>query len=120
MLSTTKKKQGRPQAVYRTSWGDQVPGLMRLADGRWRASGPEKYTFTESDERVALARFHQWQARREGAMIDVPFVVLNPNDPDSVRHADAILPRPGADPSKLTGTFLPPDLPASAPVPTTE
>ena len=37
---------------------------MRLGDGRWRASGPEKYTFSEPDEQLAVLHFHQWKARR--------------------------------------------------------
>jgi integrase len=46
---------------------------MQLSDGRWRASGPEKYTFTEADESVAVARFLQWKSQEEGTKDD--FVV---------------------------------------------
>lgn len=52
-------KPGRPLKVYRTSWGDQIPGLIRLKDGRWRISGKNQVTFTESDERLAVARFRE-------------------------------------------------------------
>lgn len=78
--------RGRPKAVYRPKLGgDPVVGLMRLKDGRWRASGPEKYTFSEPDEKLAIARFREWEASKhisnlgklkvhanaEAAMIDI-------------------------------------------------
>ncbi|HEY0009879.1 MAG TPA: hypothetical protein VGB55_14215 [Tepidisphaeraceae bacterium] len=64
MKSTTKK--GRPQAFYRTSWGDRIDGLTRLADGRWKISGPKAIKFTEPDERMAIAIFRRRQAEQSG------------------------------------------------------
>ncbi|MDB5324992.1 MAG: Tyrosine recombinase XerC [Phycisphaerales bacterium] len=58
-MATTLKKTGRPIKVYRTSWGEQIPGLTRLKDGRWRASGTAQTTWSESDERLAVARFRK-------------------------------------------------------------
>jgi hypothetical protein len=55
------RKTGRPAAVYHASWGEQIPGIMRLGDGRWRLSGPDKVTFSEDDERLAIARFKAMQ-----------------------------------------------------------
>ena len=63
MIKSTTRR-GRPTAIYKPSRGDPVVGLMRLGDGRWRASGPEKYTFSEPDEQLAILHFHHWQARR--------------------------------------------------------
>jgi integrase len=63
----TKTRRGRPQAIFRPKVGEPVVGLFRLADGRWRASGPEKYTFSESDELLAIAHFREWQAQRSGS-----------------------------------------------------
>lgn len=50
MVSSTPAKTGRPIAVHKTARGEKVVGLFRLKDGRWRASGPEKWTFSERDE----------------------------------------------------------------------
>ena len=65
MISTLVKR-GRPVAIHDAANGDRIVGLMRLKDGRWRASGPEKFTFSEPDERLAIARFRQWEARKRG------------------------------------------------------
>jgi hypothetical protein len=76
MISTLVKR-GRKMAVHTAANGDRIPGLMRLKDGRWRASGPEKFTFSERDERLAIARFLQWQAHKRGQAV-VSFVVPPP------------------------------------------
>jgi integrase len=65
MVTSTKNKTGRPIAVYHPTFpSDPIPGLMRLKDGRWRASGPDRYTFTERDEKLAIAHYLQWKAKR--------------------------------------------------------
>lgn len=64
MISTTPRKTGRPIAAHRDRHGNQIEGLKRLKDGRWRAYGPERFTFTEPDENLAIARFRQWQQRK--------------------------------------------------------
>ena len=63
------RRRGRPTAVYRTADGTQIPGLMRLADGRWRASGPEKHTYTALDEKAAIRHFMVWQAKQAGTAV---------------------------------------------------
>jgi integrase len=68
MIKSTSRR-GRPLAIYHPKIGEPVVGLMRLADGRWRASGPEKYTWTESDEALAVAHFHEWQANKIGSSL---------------------------------------------------
>ena len=88
MIHTTSKT-GRPQAVFRTSWGEQIPGLMRLADGRWRLSGPEKTTFTESDERLAVARFLEL-TQHQRPTVTIPVATAEPTL-DSIQEAGAIL-----------------------------
>jgi hypothetical protein len=60
----TAIKRGRPKAVHKTAWGDQIVGLLRRADGRWKISATGQ-TFVEPDERLAVARFHEIVARRE-------------------------------------------------------
>lgn len=62
----TLAKKGRPVGFHRTSWGDRIDGLTRLADGRWKVSGPKPMKFTEPDERLAVARFHEIQAKLNG------------------------------------------------------
>jgi integrase len=67
MVKSTSSR-GRPKAIYFPKLGgDPVVGLMRLGDGRWRASGPEKYTFTEPDEKLAIVHFREWEARQLGS-----------------------------------------------------
>jgi integrase len=34
-----------------------------MGDGRWRCSGPPRYTFTERSEELAIARFREWEAK---------------------------------------------------------
>jgi integrase len=60
-------RRGRPTAVHHPKVGDPIVGLMKLGDGRWRASGPEKYTWTEPDETLAIAHFYEWKARKTGS-----------------------------------------------------
>lgn len=81
-------KTGRPTAVYKTSWGEQVPGLRRLKDGRrWRTSWPNQMTFTEPDERLAVARFREWEAGQQERKIGIPVSSARLNDMDALRKA---------------------------------
>jgi hypothetical protein len=60
----------RPQKPYRTSWGEYVPGLLKLADGRWRiVSTGER--FSEEDEFTAGARFKQQNQKRLAVFIPI-------------------------------------------------
>lgn len=72
---------GRKKAVYHpvSIKCDPVIGLMRLKDGRWRASGPEKYTFTRADEAQAIAHFRHWEAKNNGEKV-VRFELSRPSD----------------------------------------
>lgn len=64
MVKSTSSR-GRPKAIYHPKRSrDPVVGLMRLKDGRWRASGPEKYTFSEDDEGLAIAHFREWEVSK--------------------------------------------------------
>lgn len=50
-------RMGRPSKVHKTAWGEEVPGLYKMtAKDRWLVKTTGQ-TFTESDERVAVARF---------------------------------------------------------------
>jgi integrase len=82
---------GRKKSVYHptTMKSDPIVGLMRLQDGRWRASGPEKYTFTQPDEAQAIAHFRHWEAKKNGQNV-VLFEVPRPSAGDD----DAYLLRP--------------------------
>lgn len=54
-------KRGRRPSHYVTSDGETVVGLARRpSDGRWRIIGTN-VTFSESDEKLAVFRFRQWQ-----------------------------------------------------------
>lgn len=63
-ITTTPAKRGRPTAVYTDRNGNHILGLMKLQDGRWRATGPDKWTFTEPDEARAIAHFREWQEKK--------------------------------------------------------
>lgn len=55
------RKRGRKPAHYRTSWGEVINGLgRRRSDGLWRVIGT-KITFSEPDERMAIARFRSFE-----------------------------------------------------------
>lgn len=109
-------KRGRPTAVYHPSDGsDPVVGLMRLTDGRWRASGSEKYTWTERDERAAIAHYLRWRSRQKRDTLTVPAAGARVTDVEALRDAIQHLPAPVVNRRKLRGTFLPPGLPADPP-----
>lgn len=58
-MTTTKKKTGRKQKHHTGPDGTPVIGLSRRpSDGRWRVIGTN-ITFTEPDERRAIAKFHR-------------------------------------------------------------
>jgi integrase len=57
----TTAKRGRKQNPHQTSWGEIIPGLARLVDGRWYILATGK-RFSESDERAAVKRFRQMTA----------------------------------------------------------
>jgi integrase len=74
-MQSTTSPGGRPKTVYYPkSGGDPIVGLARLADGRWKVSGPPVLKFTEPDERLAIARFHAIQTQRNpnGNWVDLP------------------------------------------------
>lgn len=78
MITSTHKKSGRPLAFYRDRHGNRIDGLMRLADGRWRASGPEKFTFTEPNEDLAIARFTKWQESKANPELGTVQIEVDP------------------------------------------
>jgi integrase len=52
------RKRGRKKSNYAASWGETINGLARRpSDGRWRVIGSD-ITFTEPDERKAVAHFY--------------------------------------------------------------
>ena len=51
-------RAGRPQKMYRTSWGELIQGLDRQKDGRWRVISTG-FRFSEMDESRAIQRFRQ-------------------------------------------------------------
>jgi integrase len=63
-MNSTPSKRGRKARDHKCSWdGSTINGLYRKPSGVWRvrATGQE---FTEPDERLAVARFHEIMARR--------------------------------------------------------
>jgi integrase len=84
-------RRGRHVALYtpKTLGIKPIVGLMRLKDGRWRASGPEKYTYTEPDEAAAIARFRAWEAKKNG-QLSIKFE-LEPLGPGTADEAMPIL-----------------------------
>lgn len=98
-MQTAARKGGRPVAIYRPARGLPVVGLSRLADGRWRASGPERWTFSEPDEALAIARFREWEARKAGTNRPAILATSRPGDFDSLADAVAHVspPQPPAE-----------------------
>jgi integrase len=90
MLTSTLRKPGRPTAHYRTRSGKRIDGLFRLGDGRWRASGPERFTFTEPNEDLAILRFREWQSRRAGRHVEVPVDTAGLATEEAVRKAAGV------------------------------
>ena len=66
-MTSHPKKRGRPTAFHRMADGTKIDGLSRTTDGRWKVSpGPGQPTiikFREADERLAVAKFRELQAR---------------------------------------------------------
>ena len=102
-------KTGRPRAVYRTTWGERIPDLYKLKDGRYRLSGADKVTFSESDERVAVMRAQAMLAERRGvAGLAVPKASAKMNDTVAVQQAlNAVGVPPAGIPQPLANPFLP-------------
>ena len=72
MRQALPKRRGRPSKPYRTSWGDTIDGLRHdKRSGRWFAIG-SSFAFREADERRAVQRFRQWQARQTGQAVYLP------------------------------------------------
>jgi integrase len=93
-MVTITKKAGRPKHIHRTANGTQIVGLMRLKDGRWRASGPEKFTFSEADEGRAVARFYEWQSRQQNTKLLIPAATARSGDAEGVRRAITAVVKP--------------------------
>jgi integrase len=90
------KKVGRPRKPYRDSDGNYINGLRRRKDGRWVIVETQK-TFTEPDERLAIMKFRQWEARQQQRRVRM----------DSMAHgAYHLLPLPN-NKSKLVIEYLP-------------
>lgn len=70
-----KRATGQAQQTskpYPTSWGEDVQGLYRLPDGRWRITVPGKHfgeRFTEPDERKAVQKAHELIGTQQDVML---------------------------------------------------
>src|SRR5436190_22131413 len=71
MIRSTPRKRGRPQARHRMADGKEILGLTRRPDGRWRVSATGE-TFTEPDEKLAVARFLAIAAARDVQSVLLP------------------------------------------------
>jgi integrase len=110
MVSSTSKKAGRPIAVYHPRSGPPVVGLFKLSDGRWRASGPEKYTFSEPDEQLAIARFLGWKNGQGTPTITIPTASAPLDDRRAIQAAIKALGQPDERHQDIRGNIAPPDL----------
>ena len=77
-IKTGKRKAGRRQAPYRTSWGEEIYGLHKDKDGRWRITATNE-RYTEADERRAVQRFRAWETKENPS--DVTLSVVYRGDP---------------------------------------
>src|SRR5690606_20658669 len=65
---------------YTTSWGEIIPGLYRLSDGRWVDQDDRKHPWTSADERDAIREFRRRRSVRTDQRIPVP--VTEKSQPD--------------------------------------
>lgn len=82
---------------------------MRLGDGRWRATGPDKHTWREPDEDLAIAQYHEWEARKRGNTISIPTASADGNDNEALKQA-ILAASPSAEGERwqdVRGTFQP-------------
>ncbi len=63
-----RAKRGRPSKSYRASWGELIDGLRREANGQWRIVATRK-TFTQPDERLAIARYKSMVERTASGVV---------------------------------------------------
>lgn len=77
-ISTTPRRRGRRPKHYTDSNGNPIPGLARRpSDGRWRVIGSD-ITFSEPDEKRAIARFYALTAGgRPQFMVPVSIAMSN-------------------------------------------
>jgi integrase len=67
MLKSTPRKTGRHRSYFTDRHGNNIDGLKRLANGKWRTSRPYRLVFTEPDEDRAVAHFRQLQQKQSGS-----------------------------------------------------
>jgi hypothetical protein len=67
-MKSRNAKPGRPRKPYRASWGEHINGLRKRGDGRWQIVDTGQ-AFVESDERLAVLRFRQWESNKENQKI---------------------------------------------------
>lgn len=76
-----KRKAGRKAKPHVMVDGTPVAGLYRLPDGRWRVTKPGPlfgHRFTESDERLAVAKFYRMTMASRVATISAPLAAVMP------------------------------------------
>jgi len=87
--------RGRPQRPYKCSWdGDLVEGLYKCPDGPWRINATGE-KFSEPDERRAVQRFYEAEARHKAKAEPVLLPIL---------RTDPIVFRPRI-PARRRGSF---------------
>ena len=64
-------KRGRSREHYTTSWGEIIPGLYRLSDGRWIDQDDRKHPWTSADERDAIREFRRRRSTRADQRIPI-------------------------------------------------
>ncbi|MFA9477577.1 tyrosine-type recombinase/integrase [Phycisphaerales bacterium AB-hyl4] len=89
----------RPRKPYRTSWGEFINGLRQHGSAKRWIICETGETFTEPDERRAIAHFKRWQSKQAGHLATLTTPVKGKHarqqarqglddDADLVRHWD--------------------------------
>lgn len=74
-------KVGRPAKHYIADNDEQIYGLSRMTDGRWRCID-DGYRFSAPNEVEAIRIFRQRQAKKRATFLSIPSKVINGRDAD--------------------------------------
>lgn len=80
-------KRGRKRDPYITSWGEAIPNLGRLKDGRWVHQDDRSHPWSCEDERDAIREFRRRDAQRNNQTIKTQLVVGDFKDITKLQEA---------------------------------
>jgi hypothetical protein len=85
---SSKSRRGRPTVPHKTAWGEEVLGLYKCPDGRYRINATGE-KFTEHDERLAVKRFREWQENNGQELLKMEQLRVDPLEFTPIGKRDA-------------------------------